>query len=86
VNVSHPTERRRLFAELTAPGRSSFDWAILLAAAALLVPVCGLIGLYFAERSRRRGYRRWRSAIAICVWCLVLGVALRGVMHVGVLP
>jgi hypothetical protein len=86
MTVFRPPDRGRLFADLTAPGRSSFDWAVLLAALALLIPVSGLASVLFAERSRRRGYPRWKAAMAIGIWCLVLGVSLRAVMHVGVLP
>lgn len=77
---------RRLFGDLTAPGRSSFDWSLLFATMALLVPVAGLVGVYFADRSRRRSYRRWKAACAMSLWCLVLGVMLRGALHLGVLP
>ena len=55
---------RRFFGDLTAPGRSSFDWAVLFAAVALVLPVSGFIGLFFADRSRRKGYGRWKSAMA----------------------
>jgi hypothetical protein len=81
-----PVQGRRIFGELTAPGRSSFDWAVLFAAVALVLPVSGLVGVVFAERSRRKGYARWKSAMAIAVWCAVLGVILRGVLRIGVFP
>lgn len=77
---------RRFFADLTTPGRSSFDWAVLFAAVALLFPVSGVVGVMFAERSRRKGYPRWKSAMAISVWCTFLGVVLRGALHFGVFP
>lgn len=86
MTMTSPSERRRLFSDFTAPGRSSFDWSVLFAALALLIPVAGLFSLVFAERARRRGYPRWKSALAAGIWCLVLGVALRGIMHVGVFP
>jgi hypothetical protein len=71
---------------MTAPGRSSFDWAVLFAAVALVLPVSGLVGVVFAERSRRKGYARWKSAMAVAIWCMVLGVMLRGVLRIGVFP
>jgi hypothetical protein len=80
------SEEHRFFRDLTAPGRSSFDWAVLFAALALVFPVSGLVGAIFAERSRRKGYRRWKSALAISLWCLFVGVLLRGVLHLGVFP
>jgi succinate dehydrogenase hydrophobic anchor subunit len=69
---------------LTSPGRSSFDWAVLFAAVALVFPVSGVVGVFFADRSRRKGYGRWRSALAIAIWCAFLGVLLRGLLHLGV--
>jgi hypothetical protein len=81
-----PTTARRSFADLTAPGRSSFDWAILCAAVALAVPVVGLIGVVFADRSRRKGYGRWKSAIAASLWCVFVGLMVRGFLHAGVFP
>ncbi len=86
MNPHDTVEGRRFFGDLTAPGRSSFDWALLFAAVAIIVPVSGLVGVFFADRSRRKGYRRWKSAFAVSLWCLVLGIMLRGVLHMGVLP
>lgn len=81
-----PVQGRRLFGDLTAPGRSSFDWAVLFAALALAFPVSGLIGVAFAERSRRKGYPRWKSASAVGLWCLFLGILVRGLLHLGAFP
>lgn len=81
-----PVEGKRLFRDLQAPGRSTFDWAVLFAAVALVFPVSGVLGVVFADRSRRKGYRRWRSAMAIAIWCVFLGIVLRGLMHMGVFP
>jgi hypothetical protein len=86
MNPHGAVEGRRIFGDLTAPGRSSFDWAILFAAVAIIVPVSGLVGVFFADRSRRKGYGRWKSACAISLWCLFLGILLRGALHMGVLP
>ncbi len=86
MRASSSTDGRRIFADLTASGRSSFDWAVLFAAVALVFPVSGLVGVVFAERSRRKGYRRWKSALAIAIWCTVLGLILRGMFRLGVFP
>jgi hypothetical protein len=72
--------------DLTASGRSSFDWAVLFAALALVFPVSGLVGVAFADRSRRRGYARWRSALGISIWCVLVGCVLRAFLHVEVFP
>jgi hypothetical protein len=77
---------RRFFGDLTVPGRASFDWSLLFATTAILIPVAGLVGVYFADRSRRRGYPRWKAACVMSLWCLVLGLMLRGALHLGVLP
>ena len=74
---------RRFFGDLTAPGRSSFDWAVLFAAVALVFPLSGLVGVCFAERSRRRGYGRWKSALAISIWCAFVGILIRGLLRMG---
>jgi hypothetical protein len=86
VSEHQALERRRFIGDLTAPGRSSFDWALFFSAAAILVPVSGLVGVYFADRSRRRGYGRWKAACAMSLWCLFLGVMLRGALHLGIVP
>jgi hypothetical protein len=81
-----PIEGRRVFGDLTKPGRSSFDWAVLFAALALAFPVSGILGVAFADRSRRKGYERWKSALAVSIWCAFLGVVLRGLLRMGVFP
>lgn len=81
-----PTRHRRSFADLTAPGRASFDLAVFCAALALAFPVAGLVGVFFADRSRRKGYGRWKSAMVVSLWCVFLGIMVRGLLHVGVLP
>jgi hypothetical protein len=86
MSAPGPVEGRRFFADLTAPGRSSFDWAVLFAALALLFPVSGVIGVVFADRSRRKGYGRWKSALAVSIWCAFVGLMVRGLLHIGVLP
>jgi hypothetical protein len=77
---------RPMFGDLTTPGRSSFDWAVLFAAAALVIPLSGLVGLVFADRSRRKGYGRWKAALAAVIWCTFLGVVFRGFLNVGLIP
>ncbi len=81
-----PVKAKRLFGDLHAPGRSSFDWAVLFATVALVFPVSGVLGVVFADRSRRQGYGRWKSAMAIAIWCAFLGIVLRGLVHIGVFP
>jgi hypothetical protein len=71
---------------LTPAGKASFDWAVLFAAVALLVPASGLVGAFFALRARRLGYSRWKSALAISLWCALLGVMLRLLLHLPVVP
>jgi hypothetical protein len=80
------TGRRRQVDGLTAPGKASFDWAILFAALALVVPASGLAGAFFADRSRRKGYQRWKAALAMALWCVFLGVVLTGFLKMPVFP
>jgi hypothetical protein len=86
VSAPRPIEGKRIFGDLTAPGRSSFDWAVLFAALALVFPVSGVIGVVFADRSRRKGYRRWKSALAVSLWCAFVGLMVRGLLHTGAFP
>jgi len=86
VSTPGPLAGRRVFGDLTAPGRASFDWAVLFATAALIFPVSGLVGAVFADRSRRQGYGRWKSALLINIWCVLLGIALRGFLRLEVFP
>jgi hypothetical protein len=86
MSVPGPIEGKRFFGDLTAPGRSSFDWAVLFAALALIFPVSGVIGVVFADRSRRKGYPRWKSALAVSLWCVFVGLMVRGLLHSGVFP
>ncbi len=79
-------EGRRFFGDLTVPGRSSFDWAVLFAALALAFPVSAVVGVLFADRSRRKGYGRWRSALAVSIWCAFVGIVLRGFVRMEVFP
>ena len=83
---SSQSDRHRFLRDLNAPGRSSFDWAVFFATVALIFPVSGLIGVVFAERSRRKGYQRWKSAMAVSIWCVFVGILLRGLLHLGVFP
>jgi hypothetical protein len=81
-----PLTRRMRHGGLTQPGRASFEWAVLFAAVALVIPVSGLVGACFAERSRRMGYSRWKSALAISLWCALLGGFLRLMLKLPVVP
>ncbi len=69
-----------------APGKACFDWAVLFAALALLFPVSALIGVGLADRSRRKSYSRWKSAMAAAVWCGILGMVLRAMLKLPVVP
>ena len=80
------TGPRRTFGDLTAPGRASFDLAVLFAAVALVLPMCGVAGLVLAELSRRKGYPRWKSAMVAVVWCIFLGIIVRGALRLEVFP
>jgi hypothetical protein len=71
---------------LTPPGRASFEWAVLFSAIALVFPISGVAALLFADRSRRNGYERWRAAMAVAPWCLLLGVVVRILLHVAIVP
>jgi hypothetical protein len=86
MSAPGPIEGKRFFGDLTAPGRSSFDWAVLFAALALAFPVSGVVGVVFADRSRRKGYPRWKAALAVSLWCAFLGLMVRGLLHTGVFP
>jgi hypothetical protein len=83
MSSPRPATGRGFFGDLTSPGRSSFDWAVLFAAVAIVFPVSGVVGVFFADRSRRKGYGRWRSALAIAIWCAFVGVLVRGLLHMG---
>jgi hypothetical protein len=71
---------------LTLPGKASFDWAVLFAALALVFPEAGLVGAYFANDSRRKGYGRWRPALIMALWCAFLGCVLRGLLRLPMVP
>ncbi len=86
MSAPNPVEGRRLFGDLTAPGRASFDWAVLCAAVALVFPVSGVVGVVCADQSRRKGYARWRSATIVSIWCAFVGIVLRGFVGMGVFP
>jgi hypothetical protein len=81
------SEKRMSYDDLSSSGRSSFDWSVLCSALALAMPLSGVLAVYFADRSRRRGYRRWRSAFVMGLWCTLLGALIRiALLHTGVFP
>jgi hypothetical protein len=86
MSTTEKAEERRFPGGLTPPGRASFEWAVLFATLALAFPESGLVGLFFAARSRRLGYARWGAVMAISIWCLVLGVGIRLFIHLPVFP
>jgi uncharacterized MAPEG superfamily protein len=70
----------------TPAGKASFEWAILFATIAILFPVSGLVGICFADRSRRKGYPRWLAALLVSAWCAILGSLVRSLLHIGIFP
>ncbi len=85
MNSADDVGRARL-GRLTPPGKASFDWAIAFAALALIFPVSALLGVAVTFHARRRGYARWSAALAMALWCGFLGVMLRGLLKMGVVP
>lgn len=73
-------------AVLFAPGRGALEASVILSALTLLVPVCCVGAVGFATVARRAGNRRWLAALVAGVWCGVLGLALRAVLGMGVVP
>ena len=72
-------------AMLFAPGRVALEAAVLLAALALLVPVCAPGAVACALAARRKGNRRGVAALVTAVWCGVLGVVIRWALGFGIL-
>jgi hypothetical protein len=85
-SVEAGVERKISIDGLTPRGRASFEWAVLFSAVALVFPISGIAALLFAERSRRNGYDRWRAAMAVAPWCLLLGVVVRLLLHIAIVP
>jgi hypothetical protein len=71
---------------LTPPGKASFEFAVAFAALALVFPVSSLVGVGFALHARKQGYPRWAAALIVALWCGFLGVLLRGMLKMGVVP
>lgn len=69
-----------------APGRVALELSILLSALAILVPVCALGAIPAALVARRSGNSRWLAALIAGVWCLLLGVVVRGLTGMGLFP
>lgn len=70
---------------LFAPGRAALEAAILLAAVALLLPLCAPGAMGCALWARRRGNPRGLAALVTAAWCGVLGIVVRQVLGLGVL-
>jgi hypothetical protein len=70
---------------LFAPGRAALEAAVLLAAVALLVPLCAPPAMGCALWARRRGNRRGLAAFATAAWCGLLGLVVHRVLGLGVL-
>ena len=71
---------------LFSPGRLALEGAILLAALAILVPLCAPPALACALLARRRGNRRWLAAFVAAAWCGLLGVVIRIALGLPVAP
>jgi len=72
--------------DVWTPGRPSLEWAVVLAALGILVPVVALGSAGFALRARRQGSPRWLAALLASLWCLGLGLVLRRAGGIGVFP
>jgi hypothetical protein len=70
---------------LFAPGRLALEAAVLLAALAILVPLCAPGAMACALTARHRGNRRGLAALVAAVWCGVLGLVLRRALGLGIL-
>jgi hypothetical protein len=71
---------------LFAPGRAALEAAVLLAALAILVPLCAPPALACALVARRRDNPRWLAALVAAAWCGLLGVVVRLALGVAVAP
>jgi len=70
---------------LFAPGRLALEAAVLLAAVAILLPLCAPGAMACALTAHRRGNRRGLAAFAAAAWCGVLGVIVRRALGLGIL-
>jgi hypothetical protein len=70
---------------LFAPGRAALEAAVLLAAVALLLPLCAPGGMGCALWARRRGNPRGPAAFVAAAWCGLLGVVVRRTLGLGIL-
>ncbi|MHB8681855.1 MAG: hypothetical protein ACYDA2_07155 [Acidimicrobiales bacterium] len=71
---------------MTKPGQGSFEWSVMFAATAVLLPMTGLVGVAFALRARRLGSRRWLAALLAAGWCVLLGCLLRVRLGMAIVP
>jgi hypothetical protein len=69
-----------------APGRGALEVSVLLSALAILVPVCSLGAVVSAVVSRRSGSPRWLAALIAAIWCGMLGVVVRYVIGIELVP
>jgi hypothetical protein len=80
------TRQAHFGATLLAPGRGAFEAALVLAAFALLVPLCSPCALAAAVLARRAKHPRWLAAALAAAWCGLLGGAFRGMIGLGLAP
>jgi hypothetical protein len=69
---------------LLAPGRLALEAAVLLAAVAILLPLCAPGAMACALAARRRGNRRGLAAFVTAAWCGLLGVVIRRALGLGI--
>src|ERR1700681_3711666 len=55
-----------------APGRGWLELAVLLAAAGIVIPLCGVLAVPVVLKARRAGSPRWLAALLAAVWCSLL--------------
>ena len=83
TGVSRRAERA---SPLFDPGRGRLELAVLLSAAAMLVPVAAFPALVAAVSARRAGNPRAVAACLAAIWCGMLGLVVRGVVNIGPIP
>jgi len=71
---------------ITPAGKAVFEWSVAFSALSLVFPIAVIGGVGLALDSRRRGYHRWLPALLVALWCGFLGVILRGMLHMGMVP
>ena len=68
------------------PGRGSLEWAVMFSALSLVVPVLGVVAIWFALRARRLQSSRWLLVLIASLWCIFLGVVVRIGLGLEIVP